>query len=531
MKKIKGYIKNDLYKIKINNVLIICILVIFLIILYFSLRLFLTEIFNIHLGLNFRIDFLTIYSVVISLMIPLAILLIEKISNNHDSIIAEAYLKSTYIFPIIIYYCSTLISFTFLNDQYYFIFSVIVSIVLMIYMYFQSLKLLSRPIYEAKKIKDTIYDLIKKDIIVKKSNYGKDNKILEYSRYGILISRFDYLSTEGYYRISIKSQKDYSVINGYNYKMINKILEILEKANKEYIENVNMEEKDAVKTPNIILYLKSMGDVLSKNKDYATLYYKNIDIDTVKKLANLIDNKIYNLTEEPDEVSIQEYVKGIVKRCVTSINNDSTLELEDSLKEYKVIYEQYVDLLKKEIGDYTYELAYQQLHSFYSPTVYNVLKWIRYDIHYYCHMIKNKNNFTLLNTLTSFLYELILYSSKNEELLSIQYLNDLYEILNDAASELNVNYSLDKIKLELFEFINSVLYSFNDKSKNAQFLADILLIYNKTIVNITYKLFNKNSDMYEIYIIKLSHFINELKENLCELKNGTDKKVLEQKNA
>ena len=98
----KRKIKDNLYKIKIENVFILIISNIICFLIFEILRYKIPNIINIHLNCNFEIDYIALYSCILSLVLPLAILLIEKINNKQDYILAETYLKSTMLFPSII---------------------------------------------------------------------------------------------------------------------------------------------------------------------------------------------------------------------------------------------------------------------------------------------------------------------------------------------------------------------------------------------------------------------------------------------
>ena len=142
----------NLYKIKLYNigcVTLICLCLLFL--EKFSKVIF-QEIFNIHIGLNLEIDFLTIYSGFLALILPVAILIIERIEDKDNAIISEAYLKYTRIFPVVVYFVFNLLIFTFDKDQYYFIITSIISTIMIIYMYYKSFKMISDLVYEKKKI-------------------------------------------------------------------------------------------------------------------------------------------------------------------------------------------------------------------------------------------------------------------------------------------------------------------------------------------------------------------------------------------
>ena len=105
------------------------------------LKLIFQEVFDVHVGLNLNIDFLTIYSGFLALILPVAILIIERIENKDNAIISETYLKYTKIFPVVLYFVFNLLIFTIDKDQYFFIITSIISTIMIIYMYYKSFKM------------------------------------------------------------------------------------------------------------------------------------------------------------------------------------------------------------------------------------------------------------------------------------------------------------------------------------------------------------------------------------------------------
>ena len=133
MNKIKE-IKDNLYKIKIKNVFMLVISNLIYFIAFEILRYKIPNIINVHLNCNFEIDYIALYSCILSLVLPLAILLIEKINNKQDYILAETYLKNTMLFPAIIYFCCNIVFLAISKEQYYFIFCSMTSVYIIIYM-------------------------------------------------------------------------------------------------------------------------------------------------------------------------------------------------------------------------------------------------------------------------------------------------------------------------------------------------------------------------------------------------------------
>ena len=91
----KRKIKDNLYKIKIENVFILIISNIICFLIFEILRYKIPNIINIHLNCNFEIDYIALYSCILSLVLPLAILLIKPfgISGIWISICVSSILK------------------------------------------------------------------------------------------------------------------------------------------------------------------------------------------------------------------------------------------------------------------------------------------------------------------------------------------------------------------------------------------------------------------------------------------------------
>ena len=237
MKTIKKELEN-LYKIKLYNIVCVTLICLCLLFLEKFSKVIFQEIFNIHIGLNLKIDFLTIYSGFLALILPVAILIIERIEDKDNAIISEAYLKYTRIFPVVVYFVFNLLIFTFDKDQYYFIITSIISTIMIIYMYYKSFKMISDLVYEKKKINEVQEDIIAKDLIEQTNHFSDKNLISNYKKYGIMINKYDYLSTSNFKKINIYPEKEYLIIEQYNYKLLNKIIKKLKEVNYEYVTSV-----------------------------------------------------------------------------------------------------------------------------------------------------------------------------------------------------------------------------------------------------------------------------------------------------
>ena len=129
--KIIGIVKK-IYKVKFSNIIYIFIFNILLFLIFNIVRYIMPNLLNIHLNLKIDIDYFTFYSYILSLILPLLIMLMDKISKK-DYIIVETYIKDTMMFSILIYFCSNLVIMIFFSnyyDKYYLMFTLLISIIL-----------------------------------------------------------------------------------------------------------------------------------------------------------------------------------------------------------------------------------------------------------------------------------------------------------------------------------------------------------------------------------------------------------------
>ncbi len=516
--KIRTICKN-IYKIEIKNIVYISLISIIFSIMFKLIRNTIPTLLDIHLNFIADIDYLTIYSCILSLVLPLAIMLIEKINHKQDYIVVETYLKNTMMFPFVIYFCVNLSILTILNEQYYFIFTCFLSICFILYMYYKSFKLLSDLRYEKEKIGETRYEIVNDDLQDQIKHFDNTNIIGQYLNYGIKVERYDYINTYDYKKINIYPVHDLRKIEQYNYKIIDKIIKKLKIANKDYIEKNNLNDdinKEENIRPKIVIGLLDIGATIQKDRSCITIYYDYNYKQQIQEIMDLLSEKIYITSESNNHFYIKANYEYLQNDCIKSINDSSATLLSNNLNKYLDIYKDYIKGIRANIGDYSYDIAYGQTHSFYEPRAYEILKLIRDDIIDYSRVILKQDNAYLMNELTNFLYSMILYSYKNNELLSIQYLDNLYNYLNFQSLKLTEKeHSYGKIKLELFEFIGLVEYDIN--LDNMEFCKDVLLVCNKTISSILFDLSKKNDKYFFQYLRKIFKFISDIDDKLEQL--------------
>lgn len=514
-----GMIFKNIYKIEMKNILYISIINILFAVMFELARNTLPNLLNIHFNFFVNIDYLTIYSCILGLVLPLAIMLIEKMNNKLDYIVVETYLKNTMMFPFVIYFCVNLAILTILNEQYYFIFTSIISVVFIIFMYYKSFKLLSDLRYEKEKIGKTRFEIVNDDLKDQIKHFDNSNIISQYLKFGIMVERHSYISTYDFKKINIYPFHDLRKIEQYNYKIIDKIIKKLKIINKDYIEkndlNNNMNKKENIK-PNIVIGLLDIGATIQKDRSCITIYYDYKFTNEAQNIVNLITDKIYITSETNNHFYIKANYEYLQNDCVKAINNSSSTLLSNSLNKYLDIYKDYIKGIRTNIGDYSYDAAYYQTHSIYQPRAYEILKLIKEDILDYTQIILKQNNNYLMNELIDFLYSMILYSYTNNELLSIQYMHSLYNYFNYQSMKLTDNKDIYReIKLELFEFIGIVEYDIN--LDNMEFCKNVLLVCNKTISAVLFELSKENDQYFFQYLRKTFNFINDINEKLEQI--------------
>lgn len=517
--KVKEIYKN-VYKIKIKNILFISFASIICTIIFEIFRYLIPDLLNVHLNIILNIDYLNIYSCILGLVLPLAIMLIEKINRKQDYIVVETYLKNTMMFPFVIYFCINLAILTILKEQYYFIFTSFLSIYLILYMYYKSFKLLSDLRYEKEKIGETRFEIVNDDLQDQIKHFDDANIIGQYLKYGIKVERYDYISIYNYKKTNIYPSHDLRKIEQYNYKIIDKIVKKLKIINKEYISNNSLDDDIKRKNdinPKIIISLLDIGATIQRDRSCITIYYDSNFKLYAQEIMALLSEKIYITSETNNHFYIKANYEYLQNDCIKAINDSSSTLLSNSLNKYLDIYKDYIKGIRVKIGDYSYDVAYSQTHSLYEPRAYEILKLMRDDIIDYSQVILKQDNAYLMNELIKFLYSMILYSYSNNELLSIQYLYNLYNYLNYQSLKLTDNiHSYRKIKLELFEFIGLVEYDIN--LENMEFNKDVLLVCNKTISSILFDLNKKKHKYFYQYLRKIFKFIRDIKDKLEQIR-------------
>ena len=514
-----------IYKIEVANICLVSFFCMIILLSTKGIKYLFSNILDIHLYLKLDIDFLTVYCGFLSILLPVAILIAERIRDKHDTLISETYLHNTYIFPIIIYFSVNLFLFSLFSDQYFFIITCLISTFMIIFLYYKSFMMVSNHFYEQAEINIVKEDIIKRDLIEQILPFDNENLISNYKKYGIFVKQYDFIPISEYEKFPLYPDSDYQIIKNYNYKVLNKIVPILKKINKEYILSFespsNKDEINLTVKPNIILVFDALGTTIHRKDCWIYIYYKKKFKAKINKIVKILNDKVYKLSDYNHHLYIEKANQSIALNCIKSINEGSSSMFSDALDSFLDNYKIYIDELVDKVGMYSYEVSYNHVNSIYRIKTYDFLRNIQKNIFDFSTIIVEKNNDKLMNDLISFLYEMMLYSNSKKELLSLQYLYNMYQYLNSYALKLSSNSSIRKIKLEIFEFLNALKYDY--KTNNSSFTHDALLICNKTIGNIIYDL-RSDDELLFIYYQKLFDYIKDIKDEMNSISINSSEK-------
>ncbi len=519
----------EIYIVKTRNILIVSFLCIILFFITVFLVPLFANLFNIHLSLKLDVNYLlTGYCGFISIIMPVAILIAEKLRDKNSKLLSDAYMKNTCMFPIITYFVDNLLLFSLpFNNQYFFIITFFISAVLIVFMYYRSFKMFTNRIHEQSIINDVRIEITEKDMIEQLSPYDSENLISSYQKYGIVVKPQFFLSTSGYEKLLLYPNSDYLIIENYNYRIVNKLASILKEINKDYISSfVSSSKQNMINIeiePNVIIVLEPLGSTISRYECWISIYYQNKYKDDVDRIKKIIIDDLYKKSDKNYHLYFKEMASGISLKCVNSINVGSSSMLSESLDEYLDIYKMYINELIEKVGTYSYDVSYNHVHSLSRIKVYECLKNIQKNIFDYSKMIVEKQNDMLMNTLIEFVQKMMLHSAKKNELLSIQYLYNSYEYLNNYSQQLKSDSSIKNIKIQIFEFIS--LLKYEHKTDKSTFSHDALLVCNKTIGNIIFDLRDNDELLLSYYKDLLEKIMSIKKEFDSILVDGSNEET------
>ena len=125
----------------------------------------------------------------------------------------------------------------------------------------------------------------------------------------------------------------------------------------------------------------------------------------------------------------------------------------------------------------------------------------------------------IFNEITSCIYQMLLYSFTQYELISFEYMSEMYQSLSYIVNK-NEKLDMNKIQLELFEILNYIYYelkkSGNENYKNAK---NIMILLNIIIVNIMFDLASEDVERYDMFRKKFTKFISKLEQDIKQIKS------------
>ena len=112
---------------------------------------------------------------------------------------------------------------------------------------------------------------------------------------------------------------------------------------------------------------------------------------------------------------------------------------------------------------------------------------------------------------------MLLYSYVQHELISFEYMSNMYQNLTYLVNE-NKKLDMNKIQLELFEILNYIYYELkNARNENYQTSKNMIILLNKVIVNIMYDLVSKDVERYHMFRKKFIKFISNLEQEIKQI--------------
>lgn len=509
VKKIK-----DIYMIKISNAIIVILGTILLYFLIILLQDFIPNAFNIHLGIVDGIDYLTIYSIIASLLIPLVILMAEKINKRRDYIVVLTYLKTTGLFPILIYFCTNIGIFTIKDDKYYFIISCVLSVLLVLFIYYRSLHLLSDLKYEEKKLKDIRTNIVNQDLDNQFKIYFENNNIKNYERMGIFLRKNSFGMFKEYYSKLITYHNSNKIIKGYNYELLDKIAKSLFDINENYYDD----DKTNIHDLKVAVSILSVGDSVKKNEAMIYVYYQKKYDGKIDNITRLLSERLYSLYENENHYYLLKNYSYMHEECINSINSLSVSLLKEKLNNCADIYKEYIDGLKLKYADFKSNGKETNLFEMTSGEIFDT---IEQNIKDCAKIISRKDDSYLMLELINFLTDLLFYAYNKGVLLAIPHLfNNYYYIVIEAQS---IKDSLATETLIPYSISFMSVIKFGINLENCKETKIILLACNKTMGRMLYQY--RTTKYFWNILEKVDNFIKHIDLNVGYLDDNYDENI------
>ena len=512
MKKFISDIKS-LYEIKFKNIISVILISINM---YVWIGVILLIFPKILINISDEFDnFLQIYSGFLTLILPVAILIIERIENKNSVMISKTYLEYTYIFPAVVYFIFNLFMWALKNigwleiNTIYLIIISFISTLLIICVYYRSFKIISDLLCEESQINKTRRSEFS-HYLEKNFEYKLEKLPSNYNTYGISTDNYENSFENDYKKVPLHPPTDNLLMKHYDYAILDKISSELKKVNSEYIASLEVatEKVKKQKNPNIVIQLSNIGRIINIHDSWATIYYHK-SLEKSKILKKIIDlcEKTY-ITEVYDSNEyIKRVYKNIQKDCVISINQGSSVLLAENYNQYIDVYKEYIDEL----------VLRKKNNSFFNTHAYDFLLEMKKFITDNAEMIIRTNNPRMLNPLISFLHESIRYSFEKGAIFAIKILCDRYPYLVRCSLEFeNDNSAFEYLKICIFTFMDTLRYRYMKTWQDDTF--DTLVKYNRVVGEIIFSLSkNKKNKECKNYCEKLFKFINFLHEEVMNV--------------
>lgn len=464
-----------------------------------------------------------IYLALSTLMIPLAIFVAQKVSDSKDFLTANVYMNQSHIFPMTIFQVVSFVSLFYIQNLMYYWTLIVTYAILIGIMYIKTLRLFSDSIYFTKKLKEESRKIINEALnmhIYSAENIAQNKNFPEC---GIYFENYHYENTDTYKSEYINPTDENLLIKELSKRELNSLRSIMSQINNIKTEEVCEENsKLEITRKKIIVFLQSEGYTTRKETPIAKIFYDSADkevIDNLDNIKSILDN-LYKYEDYNLDIIVKKEIQEVENKCTISICNNSITELENNLKVYVDLYKAIVDNISTNIDkNYTLEQVYKSTHSIYTFRGFKYFDYIKQEIYNLCYHPNSLESKLIFNEITSCIYEMLLYSYKKYELISFEYISNIYQSLTYLVNE-NRRLDMNKIQLELFEILNYIYYELkNARNENYQISKDMIILLNKVIVNIMFELATKDVERYYIFRRKFVKFISNLEQEIKQIIN------------
>lgn len=461
-----------------------------------------------------------IYLALSTLMIPLAIFIAQKVSDSKDFLTANVYMNQSHIFPMTVFQIISFVSLFYIQNIIYCWLLIIIYAIFISVMYIRTLRLFSDSIYFTKKLKEESKKIINDAVnmhINSAENITK-NKILP--KYGIYFENHHYENTDMYDKEYIYPPNENLLIKQLSKRDLNNLKNVMSQINRGTEEISETNSENNMNSKKIIIFLQNEGFTTRIKTPIIKIFYNSSKKEVIDNLEN-IKSILYNLYKYEDynlDIIVEKEIQEVENKCTLSICNHSITELKNNLKVYVDFYKAIVDNISSNIDkNYTLDQAYKSTHSIYTFRGFKYFEYIREEIYNLCYHPNSLESKIIFNEITSCVYEMLLYSYTQYELISFEYVSNMYQGLTYLVNE-NKKLDMNKIQLELFEILNYIYYEIkNARNENYQISKNMIIFLNKVIVNIMFELVTKDVERYHIFRKKFIKLIRSLEQEIKQI--------------